>query len=36
LQFVGVSIDITDRHRAQQALLEADRRKDEGRVRIFV
>jgi len=29
LQFVGVSIDITDRHRAQQALLEADRRKDE-------
>jgi PAS domain S-box-containing protein len=29
VQFVGVSIDITDRHRAQQALLEADRRKDE-------
>lgn len=29
LQFVGVSIDITERRRAQQALLEADRRKDE-------
>jgi PAS domain S-box-containing protein len=29
IQFVGVSIDITERHRAQQALLEADRRKDE-------
>ena len=29
VQFVGVSIDITARRRAQQALLEADRRKDE-------
>ena len=29
MQFVGVSIDITERRRAQQALLEADRRKDE-------
>jgi len=29
VQFVGVSIDITERRRAQQALLEADRRKDE-------
>lgn len=29
LQFIGVSIDITERHRAEQALLEADRRKDE-------
>lgn len=28
LQFIGVSIDITERHRAEQALLEADRRKD--------
>ena len=29
LQFIGVSIDITERHRAEQALLEADRRKDQ-------
>ncbi|MET0986833.1 MAG: ATP-binding protein [Steroidobacteraceae bacterium] len=29
LQFIGVSIDITERRRAEQELLEADRRKDE-------
>lgn len=29
LQFIGVSIDITERHHVEQALVEADRRKDQ-------